>query len=72
MDNFFEEKTKNQGTSHSEASQEVNGDIGFVASEWEEMVELDDVQLATVVGGLGGGLKGYNGTVGLVPSGDAR
>jgi hypothetical protein len=38
----------NQGTSQPEASQEeekVNGDM---ASEW---VELDDVQLATVVGG---------------------
>jgi hypothetical protein len=63
MDNFFEEKTKNQGTSHSEASQEVNGDM---ASEWEEMVELDDVQLATVVGGT---LKGYAGGVGLVDAG---
>jgi len=43
----FDEKTKNQGTSQPEASQEeVNG-----ASEWEELVELDDVQLATVVGG---------------------
>ena len=48
MDNFFEEKTKNQGTSHSEASQEVNGDM----ASWEELVELDDVQLATVVGGI--------------------
>ena len=40
----------NQGTSQPEASQEeeVNGDM---ASEWEELVELDDVQLATVVGG---------------------
>jgi len=45
----FEEKTKNQGTSKPEASNEkVNGDM---ASEWEELVELDDVQLATVVGG---------------------
>jgi hypothetical protein len=45
----FEEKTKNQGTSQPEASQEekVNGDIA-------ELVELDDVQLATVVGGGGG------------------
>ena len=45
----FEEKTKNQGTSQPEASQEekVNGDIA-------ELVELDDVQLATVVGGEGG------------------
>ena len=47
----FEEKTKNQGTSQPEASQEVNGDM---AKEWEELVELDDVQLATVVGGLYG------------------
>ncbi len=40
----------NQGTRQPEASQEekVNGDM---ASEWEELVELDDVQLATVVGG---------------------
>ncbi len=46
----FEEKTKNQGTSKPEASNEkVNGDM---ASEWEELVELDDVQLATIVGGL--------------------
>ena len=41
----------NQGTSQPEASQEqeekVNGDM---ASAWEEL-ELDDVQLATVVGG---------------------
>jgi len=38
----------NKGTSQPEASQqEVNGDM---ASEWEELVELDDVQLATVVG----------------------
>ena len=66
MDNFFEEKTKNQGTSHSEASQEVNGDM---ASEGEEMVELDDVQLATGV--VGGGLKGYAGGVGLVEAGEA-
>ena len=40
----------NQGTSQPEASQqEVNGDM---ASAWEELVELDDVQLATVVGGV--------------------
>ena len=50
-------KTKNQGTSQPEASQQFeNGDM---ASEWEELVELDDVQLATVVGGatatVGGG-----------------
>ena len=45
----FEEKTKNQGTSKPEASQqEVNGDM----ASWEELVELDDVQLATVVGGV--------------------
>lgn len=45
------EKTKNQGTSQPEASQEkVNGDMA--SAEWEELVELDDVQLATVVGGL--------------------
>ncbi len=39
-----------------------------MASEWEEMVELDDVQLATVVGGT---LKGYAGGVGLVEAGEA-
>ena len=39
---------KNQGTSLPVASQFVNGDM---ASEWEELVELDDVQLATIVGG---------------------
>ena len=40
----------NQGTRQPEASQqEVNGDM---ASESEELVELDDVQLATIVGGL--------------------
>ena len=39
---------KNQGTSQPKASQYVNGDM---AKEWEELVELDDVQLATVVGG---------------------
>jgi hypothetical protein len=45
----FEEKTKNQGTSKPEASNEkVNGDMAW---EWEELVELDDVQLATIVGG---------------------
>ncbi len=45
----FEEKTKNQGTSKPETSQEekVNGDMAA------ELVELDDVQLATVVGGGG-------------------
>jgi len=42
----FEEKTKNQGTRQPEASQEkVNGDMAA------ELVELDDVELATVVGG---------------------
>jgi hypothetical protein len=46
----FEEKTKNQGTSKPEASQKENGDIGAWAC-CEELVELDDVQLATVVGG---------------------
>ena len=40
----------NQRTSQPEASQQyVNGDR---ASEWEELVELDHVQLATVVGGV--------------------
>jgi hypothetical protein len=47
----FEEKTKHQGTSKPEASQKENGDIGAWAC-CEELVELDDVQLATVVGGL--------------------
>jgi len=54
--NFEERKkpktnnNKNQGTSKPEASQQFeNGDM---ASEWEELVELDDVQLATIVGGL--------------------
>jgi hypothetical protein len=46
------QNTKNQGTSQPEASQQFeNGDM---AKEWEELVELDDVQLATVVGGNGG------------------
>ncbi|MEG4392824.1 hypothetical protein [Microcoleus sp. BROC3] len=46
----------NQGTSKPEASQEeekVNGDM---ASVLEEELELDDVQLATVVGGVRVGL----------------
>jgi hypothetical protein len=48
----FEEKTKKQGTSKPEASNEkVSGDM---ASGWEELVELDDVQLTTVVGGYWG------------------
>jgi hypothetical protein len=42
----------NQGTSQPQASQEeekkVNGDM----ASWEELVELDDVQLATVAGGI--------------------
>ena len=54
----------NQGTSKPEASQKENGDM---ASEWEELVEeLDDVQLAKVVGGLlmsGGWGPGYRGPV---------
>jgi len=48
----FEEKTKNQGTSKPEASHSENGDIGAWAC-CEELVELDDVQLATVVGAGG-------------------
>jgi hypothetical protein len=48
----FEEKTKNQGTSKPEASHSENGDIGAWAC-CEELVELDDVQLATVVGAAG-------------------
>jgi len=47
--NNFEEKTKNQGTSKPEASQKENGDMAWACCE--ELVELDDVQLATVVGG---------------------
>ncbi|MEG4291723.1 hypothetical protein Q5692_38860 [Microcoleus sp. C2C3] len=58
---------KNQGTSQPEASQQqlatVNGDKSW--AEQEELQELDEVQLATVVGGLvdlklqfGGGLIG--------------
>jgi hypothetical protein len=38
----------NQGTSKPEASQKKDGDM---ARACEELVELDDVQLATVVGG---------------------
>ena len=49
----FEEKTKNQGTSKPEASHSENdsenGDMAWACCE--ELVELDDVQLATVVGG---------------------
>jgi len=48
----------NQGTSQPEASQqEVNGDM----ASWEELVELDDVQLATVVGGVFTGWNGEGG-----------
>ena len=54
----FEEKTKNQGNSKPEASQKENGDM---ASEWEELVELDDVQLATIVGGWTFGAAGGRG-----------
>jgi hypothetical protein len=46
----FEEKTKNQGTSKPEASHSENGDMAWACCE--ELVELDDVQLATVVGGV--------------------
>ena len=46
----FEEKTKNQGTSQPEASHSENGDMAWACCE--ELVELDDVQLATVVGGV--------------------
>jgi len=52
----FEEKTKNQGTSKPEASHSENdsenGDMAWACCE--ELVELDDVQLATVVGAGGG------------------
>lgn len=46
----FEEKTKNQGTSKPGASHSENGDMAWACCE--ELVELDDVQLATVVGGV--------------------
>jgi hypothetical protein len=50
----FEEKTKNQGTSKPEASHSENdsenGDMAWACCE--ELVELDDVELATVVGGF--------------------
>jgi hypothetical protein len=39
----------NQGNSKPEASQKENGDMAWACCE--ELVELDDVQLATVVGG---------------------
>jgi hypothetical protein len=56
-----EEKTKNQGTSkpkasHSENDSE-NGDMAWACCE--ELVELDDVQLATVVGGIEIDLGGF-------------
>jgi len=41
----------NQGTSKPEASQKENGDMAWAGCE--ELVELEDVQLATVVGGWG-------------------
>ena len=41
----------NQGNSKPEASQKENGDMAWAGCE--ELVELDDVQLATVVGGWG-------------------
>jgi hypothetical protein len=54
----------NQGTSQPEASQEkVNGDM---ASVWEE---LDDVQLATVVGGAGIALNGETQVAPVLTSG---
>ena len=40
----------NQGTSKPEASHSENGDMAWAC---EELVELDDVQLASVVGGVG-------------------
>jgi len=40
----------NQGNSKPEASQKENGDMAWAGCE--ELVELDDVQLATVVGGV--------------------
>ena len=44
----------NQGNSKPEASHSENdSENGDMASEWEELVELDDVQLATIVGGWG-------------------
>jgi len=41
----------NQGNSKPEASHSENGDMAWTCCE--ELVELDDVQLATVVGGWG-------------------
>ncbi len=41
----------NQGNSKPEASQKENGDMAWACCE--ELVELDDVQLATVVGAGG-------------------
>jgi hypothetical protein len=41
----------NQGTSKPEASHSENGDMAWACCE--ELVELDDVQLATVVGAAG-------------------
>jgi hypothetical protein len=56
-------KMFNQGTSKPSASMkenaEENGDMAM-AGCCEELVELDDVQLATVVGGW---LKPYTGSV---------
>ena len=40
----------NQGNSKPEASHSENGDMAWAGCE--ELVELDDVQLATVVGGV--------------------
>jgi hypothetical protein len=42
-------KMFSQGTRKPEASHSENGDMGMACCE--ELVELDDVQLATVVGG---------------------
>jgi hypothetical protein len=44
---------KNQGTSQPEASQKKERDMAWACC-CEELVELDDVQLATVVGGVEG------------------
>jgi len=52
--NNFEEKTKKQGTSKPEASNEkVNGDMAWEEELERDDVQLDDVQLDPVVGGAG-------------------
>ena len=59
----------NQETSKPEASQKENGDMGWACCE--ELVELDDVQLATVVGGNHCGC-GWSGPGIVVPTAKQR